>query len=112
MHMIQLTVGDTRPDPQFDLRDANTGVPDDPNTWTKENISDAATTVSMWIKKSGSTAAATEVVCTKVDLYIFRLPLASCPFTTSGDYDGQIRLVKAGEQRILDKILFRVNPKL
>lgn len=109
MQLIKLTLGDTRPDPLFELRDKNTGVADDPDSWDKIDISAASTTVSVYIKKVGATTAAVAVPCTKVSTYSVKLPLASTPLTTVGEYYGQIALTLAGQtQRILGTIMFQV----
>lgn len=109
MHVIELSVGDQRGDPEFDLRDKFSGEPGDAETWEKLDISAGTTTVVMRIKKVGSTAAATAVTCTKTGTYTFKLPLASAPFSTKGDYDGQIIVTIGGQQQaIIDKVLFRV----
>jgi hypothetical protein len=66
LNTIYLIQGDAGPDIRFTINDANTGEPDDPETWDPIDLSPALTTASVKFRKRGETALLDTVAATIV----------------------------------------------
>lgn len=61
--MINLVTNDGLPSLAITLKNANTGDPDDPETWDPIDVSDPTTTVYMTFRKQGETTIIDNMAC-------------------------------------------------
>jgi len=113
---IKLVKGDTYPEVNLTLRDANTGEPSDPNTWTPIDLSAATTTVRVDFRVPGTTAIMATANCVKVSggaggQCYFNIPAELT--AAEGTYEGEIVIDRNGAtETVYDRLTFKVRSRV
>jgi len=113
MSIIRLVKGDSGPDLNITLKDANTGDPADPDSWDPIDLSPGTTTVTMKFRLRGSTTVLETFTLAKVDggstgklLHTWN-PLSLS--VDAGVYEGEISIDENGTvQTVTEVLTFRI----
>jgi hypothetical protein len=110
---VQLAAGDYNPQLNFTLKDANTGDPSSPATWSAIDLSSALKVVKVLIYLLGSSTLLAEITCTKVgggstgQVYA---PAGSYQFAAAGTYVADIKLYEDSKPvTVYDQVRFKVR---
>lgn len=113
--MINLVSNDGLPSMAITLKNANTGEPDDPDTWDAINVSDPTAIVYMKFRKQGETVIIDTMACVnetdgedgKVILIWSATALAGLE---AGLYEGELYIDFNGTiQTVYDQVLFNIR---
>jgi len=112
---VYLTQGDDGPQINIILRDSNSGDKSDPESWDPIDLSDAATTIFLKFRKTGTTVILQTIECFKVntglDGEIFMQWPTDALDVEAGAYEGEIEVNIGGVslQTVYDKVRFRIR---
>lgn len=113
--MINLTANDGLPSLAITLKNANTGEPDDPDTWDAIDVSDPTSVVYMKFRKQGETAIIDTMVCVNETdgsdgKVVLIWPVTALADLEAGIYEGELYIDFNGTiQTVYDQVLFNIR---
>lgn len=113
--LINLVSNDGLPSLAITLKNANTGEPDDPDTWDPIDVSDVTAVVYMKFRKQGSTTIIDTMTCiNETDGTDGRVVLIWSPTAlaglTAGLYEGELYIDFNGViQTVYDVVRFNIR---